>query len=164
MTDSGSADTRERGAIREDLTRRGFDGRRFGELMADAERNLDTGEDTNWNPGRLPGGGKISATGDYIPADMVQEDDRRMDQNNRRRQENRPQLPKITRDGTVVPDKNRDKRTSPRPSGSGAASDTTRDGSLTPNKNRDKRTPKKRQISIIAPSENDGDNTWQLGD
>jgi len=232
MTDSGSADTRERGAIREDLTRRGFDGRRFGNLMAEAEENLETGEDTNWNPGRLPGGGKISATGDYIPADMVREDDKRMSDFYRNRRENKPQEPRMTADGTVVPDKNRDRATpnsnarprttsdgtvipdknrdratppqsssiasgsadveerrrskvptaSPKPTTTSSGdvvpnknrdratpqnrrrTQMSSDGTVVPNKNRDRATKPKRQISIIAPSDSGGDNTWQLGD
>jgi len=109
ITDSGSADTRERGIIRDDLARRGFDGDDFRNLMRDTEGSLEAGQDTNWNPGRLPRGGKISATGDYIPPSMVEEDDRRADNFYRNRRENRPNEPRITRDGTVVPDKNRDR-------------------------------------------------------
>lgn len=137
ITDSGSADTRERGAIRDDLARRGFDGREFGKLMRDAEDNLEAGDDTNFNPGRLPGGGKISATGDYIPRDMVEEDDRRAGNFYRNRRENRPNEPRVTRDGTVVPDKNRDRRT---PTTSNSGNPTARDGEVAPNKNRDRRT------------------------
>lgn len=113
MTDRGSADTRERGAIRQNLTEMGFDGEAFRKLMDAESRKLKPGEKTNWNPGRLPNGGKIAADGTYIPPDMVREDDKRMSDYYRKRREARAKAsgPKITREGDVVPNKNRDRRT-----------------------------------------------------
>lgn len=141
--DYGSADTRERGAIRDELTRQGFDGEQFGELMEAAESQLAPGQDTNWNPGRLPGGGKISATGDYIPSDMVREDDKRMSDYYRNRRENKPEGPRMTADGTVIPDKNRDRATPNRNTGPRM----TPDGTVVPDKNRDRATPPRESSS-----------------
>jgi|GEM_PF-3782889 len=86
--------------------------------MRDQISKLKPGDKTNWNPGRLPNGGKIAADGTYIPPDMVREDDKRMSDYYRRRREARAQAsrPKMTRDGTIIPDKNRDRRTPPKSS------------------------------------------------
>lgn len=86
-TDSGSADTRERGAIRKDLTDKGFDGEAFKELIDAELKKLKPGQKTLWNPGRLPNGGKIAADGTYVPPDMVREDDRKRDDYYRKRRE-----------------------------------------------------------------------------
>jgi hypothetical protein len=112
MTDRGSADTRERGAVRQNLTDMGFDGEAFKKLMDAEARKLKPGQKTNWNPGRLPNGGKIAADGTYIPPDMVREDDKRMSDYYRKRREARAKAsrPKMTRDGDVIPNKNRDRR------------------------------------------------------
>jgi len=111
QTDTGSADTRERGIIREDLEKRGFDGEAFRKFVDAESRKLKPGQKTNWNPGRLPNGGKIAADGTYIPPDMVREDDKRASDYYRERREARANAPrpKITREGDVVPDKNRDR-------------------------------------------------------
>jgi hypothetical protein len=76
-TSYGSADVRERGKIREALTEAGFDAESFGELMKAEIQKLKPGQKTNWNPGRLPNGGKIAGDGTYIPPDMVREDDKK---------------------------------------------------------------------------------------
>ncbi len=112
QTDVGSADTRERGSIRENLTDRGFDGEAFKKFIDSEARKLKPGQKTNWNPGRLPNGGKIAADGTYIPPDMVREDDKKMSDYYRERREARAKesRPKMTREGDVVPDKNRDRR------------------------------------------------------
>lgn len=124
-TQSGSADTRERNAIRNDLTNRGFDGEAFKKLVDAESRKLKPGQKTNWNPGRLPNGGKIAADGTYIPPDAVREDDKRMSDYYRKRREERARnKPKITAEGDVVPNKNKDKRTPPKSSPS-----TSRPGS-----------------------------------
>ena len=111
QTDTGSADTRERGIIRENLEKMGFDGEAFRKLVDAESRKLKPGQKTNWNPGRLPNGGKIAADGTYIPPDMVREDDKRASDYYRERREARANAsrPKITREGDVVPDKNRDR-------------------------------------------------------
>ena len=136
-TNTGSADTRERGTIRQNLEDQGFDGEAFKKLMDAEARKLKPGQKTNWNPGRLPNGGKIAADGTYIPPDMVREDDKKASDYYRKRREARAKesRPKITREGDVVPNKNRDKATSR--SGAGK---TTREGDVVPNKNRDRRT------------------------
>lgn len=112
MTDRGSADTRERGAVRQNLTDMGFDGEAFKKFMDAEARKLKPGQKTNWNPGRLPNGGKIAADGTYIPPDMVREDDKRMSDYYRKRREARAKAsrPKMTREGDVVPNKNKDRR------------------------------------------------------
>jgi len=116
-TQSGSADTRERGAIRNDLTARGFDAEAFGKLIEAEAAKLKPGQKTNWNPGRLPNGGKIAADGTYIPPDAVREDDKRMDDFYRKRREGRGRNnPNTTAEGDVIPNKNRDKRTPPKSS------------------------------------------------
>ena len=109
--DSGSADTRERAIIRDDLEGMGFDGEAFRKLVDAESRKLKPGQKTNWNPGRLPNGGKIAADGTYIPPDMVREDDKKASDYYRERREARANAsrPKITREGDVVPDKNRDR-------------------------------------------------------
>lgn len=137
QTEVGSADTRERGTIRQNLEDQGFDGEAFKKLMDAEARKLKPGQKTNWNPGRLPNGGKIAADGTYIPPDMVREDDKKASDYYRERREARAKesRPKITREGDVVPNKNRDKATSR--SGAGK---TTREGDVVPNKNRDRRT------------------------
>lgn len=118
-TQSGSADTRERNAIRNDLTNRGFDGEAFKKLVDAESRKLKPGQKTNWNPGRLPNGGKIAADGTYIPPDAVREDDKRMSDYYRKRREERARnKPKITAEGDVIPNKNKDKRTPPKSSAS----------------------------------------------
>jgi hypothetical protein len=112
QTDIGSADTRERGSIRENLTSRGFDGEAFSKFIDGETRKLKPGQKTNWNPGRLPNGGKIAADGTYISPDMVREDDKKISDYYRERREAkaRESRPKITREGDVAPDKNRDRR------------------------------------------------------
>lgn len=111
QTDSGSADTRERGIVRDNLEGMGFDGVAFRKLIDAESRKLKPGQKTNWNPGRLPNGGKIAADGTYIPPDMVREDDKRISDYYRERREARANAPrpKITREGDVIPDKNRDR-------------------------------------------------------
>ena len=95
QTDTGSADTRERGIIREDLEKRGFDGEAFRKLVDAESRKLKPGQKTNWNPGRLPNGGKIAADGTYIPPDMVREDDKRVSDYYRERREARANAPRL---------------------------------------------------------------------
>jgi hypothetical protein len=97
----------------------GFDGDAFRKLMDAEARKLKPGQKTNWNPGRLPNGGKIAADGTYIPPDMVREDDKKMSDYYRKRRENnaRSKKPKMTRDGTIIPDKNRDRIPGTRNSG-----------------------------------------------
>ena len=111
QTDTGSADTRERGIIRENLEKMGFDGEAFRKFIDAESRKLKPGQKTNWNPGRLPNGGKIAGDGTYIPPDMVREDDKKASDYYRERREARANAsrPKITREGDVVPDKNRDR-------------------------------------------------------
>ena len=111
QTDTGSADTRERGIIRENLEKMGFDGVAFRKFIDAESRKLKPGQKTNWNPGRLPNGGKIAGDGTYIPPDMVREDDKKASDYYRERREARANAsrPKITREGDVVPDKNRDR-------------------------------------------------------
>jgi hypothetical protein len=89
----------------------GFDGEAFRKLMDAESRKLKPGQKTNWNPGRLPNGGKIAGDGTYIPPDMVREDDKKASDYYRERREARANAPrpKITREGDVVPDKNRDR-------------------------------------------------------
>ena len=110
-TESGSADTRERAIQRDNLEGMGFDGVAFRKFIDAESRKLKPGQKTNWNPGRLPNGGKIAADGTYIPPDMVREDDKRASDYYRERREARANAPrpKITREGDVVPDKNRDR-------------------------------------------------------
>jgi len=110
--DSGSADTRDRAITRDNLEGMGFDGEAFRKLVDAESRKLKPGQKTNWNPGRLPNGGKIAADGTYIPPDMVREDDKKMSDYYRERREARAKesRPKMTREGDVVPDKNRDRR------------------------------------------------------
>jgi hypothetical protein len=99
QTDTGSADTRERGIIREDLEKRGFDGEAFRKFIDAESRKLKPGQKTNWNPGRLPNGGKIAADGTYIPPDMVREDDKRVsDYYRNRRDEKKPNRPQGSAD------------------------------------------------------------------
>jgi len=99
QTDTGSADTRERGIIREDLEKRGFDGEAFRKFVDAESRKLKPGQKTNWNPGRLPNGGKIAADGTYIPPDMVREDDKRVsDYYRNRRDEKKPNRPQGSAD------------------------------------------------------------------
>lgn len=112
----GSADTTERGNIRRDLTNRGFDGEAFKKFTAAEAAKLKPGQKTNWNPGRLPNGGKIAADGTYIPPDVVRRDDKTQSDYYRNRRNNKPQ-PKMTREGDVVPNKNTN-RSSGRPSNS----------------------------------------------
>lgn len=109
--DSGSADTRDRAITRDNLEGMGFDGEAFRKLVDAESRKLKPGQKTNWNPGRLPNGGKIAADGTYIPPDMVREDDKKASDYYRERREARANAsrPKITREGDVVPDKNRDR-------------------------------------------------------
>ena len=111
QTDSGSADTRERGIVRDNLEGMGFDGVAFRKFIDAESRKLKPGQKTNWNPGRLPNGGKIAGDGTYIPPDMVREDDKKASDYYRERREARANAsrPKITREGDVVPDKNRDR-------------------------------------------------------
>ena len=111
QTDTGSADTRERGIISENLEKMGFDGEAFRKFIDAESRKLKPGQKTNWNPGRLPNGGKIAGDGTYIPPDMVREDDKKASDYYRERREARANAsrPKITREGDVVPDKNRDR-------------------------------------------------------
>jgi hypothetical protein len=110
-TESGSADTRERAITRDNLEGMGFDGVAFRKLIDAESRKLKPGQKTNWNPGRLPNGGKIAGDGTYIPPDMVREDDKKASDYYRERREARANAsrPKITREGDVVPDKNRDR-------------------------------------------------------
>ena len=110
-TESGSADTRERAIQRDNLEGMGFDGVAFRKFIDAESRKLKPGQKTNWNPGRLPNGGKIAGDGTYIPPDMVREDDKRASDYYRERREARANAPrpKITREGDVVPDKNRDR-------------------------------------------------------
>jgi len=110
-TESGSADTRERAIIRDNLEGMGFDGEAFRKFIDAESRKLKPGQKTNWNPGRLPNGGKIAGDGTYIPPDMVREDDKKASDYYRERREARANAsrPKITREGDVVPDKNRDR-------------------------------------------------------
>ena len=99
QTDRGSADTRERGIIREGLEKRGFDGEAFRKLVDAESRKLKPGQKTNWNPGRLPNGGKIAADGTYISPDMVREDDKRVtDYYRNRRGEQTPSRPQGSAD------------------------------------------------------------------
>ena len=111
QTDTGSADTRERGITRDNLEAMGFDGEAFKKLIDAESRKLKPGQKTNWNPGRLPNGGKIAADGTYIPPDAVREDDKRASDYYRERREARANTPRpeTTREGDVVPDKNRDR-------------------------------------------------------
>ena len=111
QTDTGSADTRERGITRDNLEGMGFDGEAFKKFIDAESRKLKPGQKTNWNPGRLPNGGKIAADGTYIPPDAVREDDKRASDYYRERREARANTPRpeTTREGDVVPDKNRDR-------------------------------------------------------
>jgi hypothetical protein len=92
--DSGSADTRDRAITRDNLEGMGFDGEAFRKLVDAESRKLKPGQKTNWNPGRLPNGGKIAADGTYIPPDMVREDDKRVSDyyRNRRGEQVSPRL------------------------------------------------------------------------
>ena len=94
-TESGSADTRERAIIRDNLEGMGFDGEAFRKLVDAESRKLKPGQKTNWNPGRLPNGGKIAADGTYIPPDMVREDDKRVSDYYRERREARANAPRL---------------------------------------------------------------------
>ena len=99
QTDSGSADTRERGIVRDNLEGMGFDGEAFRKLVDAESRKLKPGQKTNWNPGRLPNGGKIAGDGTYIPPDMVREDDKRVsDYYRNRRDEKKPNRPQGSAD------------------------------------------------------------------
>jgi len=95
QTDTGSADTRERGISRENLEKRGFDGEAFRKFIDAESRKLKPGQKTNWNPGRLPNGGKISGDGTYIPPDMVRQDDKRASDYYRKRREERANAPRL---------------------------------------------------------------------
>lgn len=89
QTDTGSADTRERGITRSELEAMGFDGEEFMKLMDAESRKLKPGQKTNWNPGSLPNGGRIAPNGTYISPEMVRIDKMRSRDNgsSRRRQE-----------------------------------------------------------------------------
>lgn len=77
-TNVGSADTLERNAIRDRISKLNIDWNSFGQLMRNEIAKLKPGDKTNWNPGRLPNGGKISTDGTYIPPSAVREDDMRI--------------------------------------------------------------------------------------
>lgn len=93
--DSGSADTRDRAITRDNLEGMGFDGEAFRKLIDAESRKLKPGQKTNWNPGRLPNGGKIAGDGTYIPPDMVREDDKKASDYYRKRREERANAPRL---------------------------------------------------------------------
>lgn len=93
-----SADAQERAAIDEFLTSRDFDkNKEFTEWAKSEIEKLKPGQKTNWNPGRLPNGGRIAADGTYIPPDAVRRDDKTRADNFRK---NRPK-PTTARTGTA---------------------------------------------------------------
>lgn len=145
--DPGSADTQERRAIRDELNALGFDGEAFKKLVDAEARKLKPGQKTNWNPGRLPNGGKIAADGTYIPPEMVREDDKRTRDYYRglRERANQPGND-MTREGDVKPNRNRDRATPAPPS-----SNRTREGDVQPDRSRDRATPTTTPPRIFNP-------------
>lgn len=72
-----NTDIAERNAFIKLLKDKGFDPAKFSKAVKFNASKLKPGEKTNWKPGRLPNGGRISADGTYIPGDVVKEDERR---------------------------------------------------------------------------------------